>query len=224
MAEIRLDTGEDWSVPSAGGEACLLVAELQHRIKNLHAVVHALAYHSLKGDLPLAEAREIFIGRLEALARADQRFINAAWTGTSLNDLVHSELKPYSGRVKIEGPDVTLDARGAQNFALALHELATNASKYGALYGSNGTVSIGWVVTADANGGLLKFSWREHGGPPVTVPKKTGFGTSLVRATLGAGRFEYSAEGLTYEANIPYAMVAQSRDTRQSPTKEGKVE
>jgi two-component sensor histidine kinase len=221
MAEIRLDMGGDWSGPSAGEEACLLVAELQHRIKNLHAVVHALAYHSLKGDLPLAEAREIFIGRLEALARADQRLISAAWKGTRLGDLVRSELKPYAGRVKIEGPNVTLDARGAQGFALALHELATNASKYGALDGSDGTISIGWVVTAVANGGLLKFSWREHGGPPVTAPKKTGFGTSLVRATLGGGRFEYSAEGLTYEANIPYAMVTQNQG---APAKEGMAE
>lgn len=217
MTEIHLGFGRDLSVPSVRGEAHLLIAELQHRIKNLHAVIHALASHSLKGDLPLAEAREVFVGRLEALARIDQRLIDAAWKGTSLNDLVRSELKPYAGRIKIEGPDVILDAQSAQNFALALHELATNASKYGALDGSDGTVSIDWAFTANANGKHLKFNWRERGGPPVTMPEQTGFGTSLVRATLDGGHFEYSAEGLTYEATIPYAMVAPSQSAPQSP-------
>jgi two-component sensor histidine kinase len=111
----------------------LLVAELQHRTKNLFAVVHALALRSLRGDQTLDQGREAFVGQLEALARADQRLANSAWKGTSLHALVLSELEPFSGRVRVEGVEVTLSPQAAQSFALALHELTTNASKYGAL-------------------------------------------------------------------------------------------
>ncbi len=117
---------------SAEREA-LLVRELQHRTKNLLAVVQALALRSLRGDCTLDEARETFVGRLGALARADQRLTDSAWKGTSLKEVVASELRPFAGRFKIEAADVVLSPQAAQNFALALHELATNASKHGAL-------------------------------------------------------------------------------------------
>lgn len=195
----------------SGGANGFLAAELQHRIKNLYAVIEALARRSLNGDCPLKEAREAFIGRLEALARADQRLFDATWKETSLSDLVRSELEPFGDRVRARGSDVPLNSRGAQSFALALHELATNASKYGALSGSGGTVSIDWHTRP--GDGMLKFRWQERGGPPVSVPERTGFGTSLLRAALGEGRLEYEINGLTYEVEVPAEMIV----TREAP-------
>lgn len=202
MAEIVTNVEE--SVPSEGVNG-FLAAELRHRIKNLFAVVAALARCSLNGDGSLEEARKAFISRLEALARADQRMFDAAWNGASLTDLVRSELEPFGDRVKATGSDVHLNSREAHCFALALHELATNASKYGALSGAGGIVSIDWHTgTRD---GLLKFRWQERGGPPVSPPKRTGFGTSLLKAALGEGRMEYKIDGLTYEAEVPVQMI-----------------
>jgi len=187
----------------------LLVAELQHRTKNLFAVVHWLALRSLRGDQTLDQAREAFVGRLKALARADHRLTNSAWKGTSLKAVVLAELEPFSGLVKVEGvDDVTLSPQATQNFALALHELAMNASKYGALSQSDGMVTIGWSVSADNGGGSLRFRWQERGGPPVSQSGPAGFGTSLLKATLGDGRIEHAAEGLTYEVVLPLSRLA----------------
>ena len=203
----------------SGGANELVAAELQHRMKNLFAVIEALARRSLTGDCPLDEARETFIGRLEALARADQQLVDAGWKGTNLYDLVRSELKPFADHMKVEGIDVTLNSRGAQSFALALHELATNASKYGALSSSGGMVTIDWHIP-NAKDGALRFRWRERGGPPVSPPTRAGFGTSLLKAALGEGRLEYAIEGLTYEVGIPFEMIvtrvgpAVDRDTQ----------
>jgi two-component sensor histidine kinase len=207
MTEADTHAGADLGCGAANGPATLLVAELQHRIKNVFAVIHALALRSLNGDSPLEEAREAFIGRLEALARADQRLLDSAWKGTSLSDLVGSELEPFSDRIEVDGVDVILTPRAAPSFALALHELATNTSKYGALSVPGGVVAVGWIVSADDGAGTLRFRWQERGGPLVSVPKRTEFGTSLLQAALGEGWLEYAIEGLTYKADVPLAMI-----------------
>ncbi len=186
----------------------LLAGELQHRTKNLFAVVHALAQRSLRGEQTLDEAREAFAGRIEALARAEQRLTNSAWKGTSLNEVVAAELEPFVGRVKIEGAELMLSPQAAQNFALALHELATNAAKYGALSVPGGTVSVAWAMGGDAHRGELRFRWQERGGPSVAPPARSGFGTALLKATLGAGHIEYAAQGLSYEVDLPLAEIA----------------
>jgi two-component sensor histidine kinase len=205
MTETSANTGAGY--PSAN-EHELLVAELQHRIKNLFAVINALARRSLSGDYSLEEARDTFIARLEALAWADLHLPNITQGGgVSLNDIAVSELRPFSDRIKIEGPDVALNSPGARHFALALHELATNASKYGALSNLGGTVSIRWEASANAGIETLRFRWQERGGPAVALPKRTGFGTSLLRASLGEGRLEYAIEGLTYEVDIPLSLI-----------------
>jgi two-component sensor histidine kinase len=183
----------------------LLVGELKHRTKNLFAVVQALALRSLRGNRPIEEAREIFAGRLQALARADLRLSESAWQGTRLSDLVVAEVEPFGARVTVDGAEVELAPRAAQNFALALHELATNAAKYGALSQPGGTVSVGWTVQPDSRGGTLRFRWQERGGPPAVPPDRRGFGSTLIKATLGAGRFEFASEGLTYEADLSLA-------------------
>ena len=188
----------------------LLVGELQHRTNNLFAVVQALAHRSLSGDHTLDEAREAFVARLSALARADQRLTNSAWKGSSLNAIIIAELQSYAARIKVDGSEMILGPLAAQNFTLALHELATNASKYGALSVANGKVTIGWSLGQGSDGGALKFRWQEHGGPPVSLPSRMGFGTSLLKATLGEGRIDFATEGLIYEVDVPISMIASA--------------
>jgi two-component sensor histidine kinase len=144
---------------------------------------------------------------LEALNRADQRLTNSAWKGTSLTDVVLSEVKPFGGRVNVEGSEVILTPRAAQNFGLAVHELATNASKYGAFSNPSGVVSISWTALRGEDGGRLIFRWAERGGPTVVAPDRRGFGTSLLTATLGAGQMEYLAEGFAYQISLPLTEI-----------------
>jgi len=181
----------------------MLAAELQHRTKNLFAVVQALAHTTLRGNEILEKARQAFNRRLIVLARAHDRLINASWKGISLSDLVHLELEAFPGRVTINGHDVVLVPQAAQNFALALHELSTNAAKYGAFSKPDGHVSVSWTITGGNGARLLKFRWQETGGPPVTQPTRDGFGTSLLKMTLGDARIEYVPEGLIYEVEVP---------------------
>jgi two-component sensor histidine kinase len=181
----------------------MLVAELQHRTKNLFAVIQALAHSSLRGNEILDEARQAFNSRLIVLARAHDRLINASWKGMSLSDVVHLELEAFPGRARIDGRDVVLVPQAAQNFALALHELSTNAAKYGALSKPDGHISVSWTIVGGNGAGILKFRWQETGGPPVTQPKREGFGTSLLKMTLGDARIEYVPEGLIYEVEVP---------------------
>src|SRR6266850_3192223 len=181
----------------------MLVAELQHRTKNLFAVIQALAHSSLRKNENLGESRPAFNSRLIVLARAHDRLINASWKGMSLSDLVHSELEAFPGRARVDGRDVVLVPQAAQNFALALHELSTNAAKYGALSKPDGHISVSWTIVGGNGAGILKFRWQETGGPPVTQPKREGFGTSLLKMTLGDARIEYVPEGLIYEVDVP---------------------
>jgi two-component sensor histidine kinase len=180
----------------------MLAAELQHRTKNLFAVIQALAHSSLRGNKILEEARQAFNRRLIVLARAHDRLVSASWKGISLSDLVHLELEAFPGRAKIDGCDVVLVAQAAQNFALALHELSTNAAKYGAFSKPEGHVCVSWTIARSDGAGLLKFRWRETGGPPVTQPTRDGFGTALLKMTLGDARIEYAPEGLIYEVDV----------------------
>jgi two-component sensor histidine kinase len=186
----------------------LLSAELQHRTKNLFAVVQALAIRSLRGDPLLDQARETFIGRLQALARSDARLAASAWNGARLGEVLKSELEHFADRISVGGPEILLAPQAAQNFALAIHELATNAAKYGSLSTPSGRVVIQWRVEKNGGGEALQFRWQEQGGPLVTAPKRKGFGTSLLEATLGKGRLEYSAEGFRYDIHLDVAEIS----------------
>ena len=190
----------------------MLVAELQHRTKNLFAVIQALAHSSLRGNEILEEARQAFSSRLIVLARAHDRLLNASWKGISLSDLVRLELEAFPGRASIDGRDVVLVPQAAQNFALALHELSTNAVKYGALSKPEGHISVSWTIMGGNGARVLKFRWQETGGPPVTQPTREGFGTSLLKMTLGDARIEYAPEGLIYEVEMPKDQIEMAAD------------
>ena len=180
-----------------------LVREIQHRSNNLLAVIQSIANRSLSGSRTLAEAKEAFETRLHALARTNQQLIKSNWSGVNLNELVRLELKPFAERTIVDGINVMLNPQHAQNFSLALHELATNAVKYGALSNGSGKVGVSWWLTTQGNNNKLKFKWQESGGPPVIVPTSQGFGTTLVKATFPDARIDYAVEGLNCEIDVP---------------------
>lgn len=186
----------------------LLTSELQHRTKNLLAVIRAIASASLEDS----QGREAFFSRLQALAAAQDLIINGASRGALMKDVVDNAIESFANRVSVEGPEVFLNSNAAQGFALVLHELTTNATKHGALKTDNGTVSIRWSFDAASEEPAIFFQWQERGGPPVEPPKRKGFGKVLLeRAVTSAGhppRFDYSREGFTYEVR---ATLAQQR-------------
>jgi PAS domain S-box-containing protein len=181
----------------------ILIRELQHRTNNLLAVIQGIAQKTLSGTPPLDEARKIFEGRLLALAGTYRQLTKSNWSGVSLSEIVHLTLEPFAARTEIDGPDLMLSAKNAQSFSLALHELATNALKHGALSSAGGHVRIAWRIATNGGGSTLEFRWRERGGPPVTGPGQRGFGTLLLESTFGTINFDYAREGLTCDIQVP---------------------
>ena len=191
----------------------LLADELHHRTQNLLAVIGSIANSTISGDRPVEELREIFSARLHALSKANALLVTDGGHGAQLGEIVRAELEGFSERVAIEGPVVRLTAAATQGFSLIIHELATNAAKYGALANGTGNVSVVWSNSA-LNGELprLIFRWRERGGPIVMAPTRQGFGSSVLERAIDTSnhpaQFDYAPEGLTYDLNIPLGSIA----------------
>jgi PAS domain S-box-containing protein len=181
----------------------MLMQELSHRVKNVIAVVGSIATQSLSEHRPLREVRAAFLGRLQALSNTQTLLTGGLWQGARLRDLVSSEVAPYGERAQITGADIFLNAKAAQTLGLVLHELATNAAKYGALSVPDGRVSIGWEVVNGGTSRRFRLQWTERGGPTVEPPKQKGFGQRLVEQAVtydlsGKGRVDFRSEGLHY--------------------------
>ena len=175
----------------------LLARELQHRTKNLLAVIQSIA----SASLPPGPTRETYFARLHALAIAQDLVLEGDGQGISIRRLVKQALNSFGSQIVIHGPDVNLSPINAQGFALVLHELATNAVKHGALSAAGGTVTVEWRQNL-SRPAVLFFAWREKGGPPAAAPKHKGFGTKLLEvavATEESPLFDYGAEGFSYE-------------------------
>ncbi len=178
----------------------LLINELNHRVKNTLATVQAIAFQTLKGDISLAEARARFEARLLALSRAHNLLTDQNWEGTSLQRVVADATAHLGGdgqRFETSGDPVFLAPRAALALSLALHELSTNAFKYGALSVEEGRVAIQWALAE----GALRLDWKESGGPAVAQPRARGFGSRLIERGLEAdlgGRAEliFEPDGL----------------------------
>jgi PAS domain S-box-containing protein len=187
----------------------LLMREVDHRAKNVLAVVEAALRLTQAPDLP--SFRRIALGRVAALTRAQTLLAKDRWRGADLRSLVEGELAPFVGeagpRAKLEGAPVFLPPRAAQPVAMALHELATNAVKYGALSTPKGCVSVSWRL-ADGPHGVLRLRWAEVGGPPVgEPPARRGFGSRVLEATVRAqlgGKLtvEWEKSGLVCEIQV----------------------
>jgi PAS domain S-box-containing protein len=167
----------------------LLTGELEHRIKNTLAMVAAIASQTFRTAATKEDARDIFDARLNALNKAHQILTSTSWTGAPLALVVEGALASHrsgEGRIKISGPTVQLPANKALSLSLALHELATNATKYGALSVSQGTIDVAWGCSNSTGSPLLHFEWRESGGPVVLQPTRRGFGSRLIERTLSS--------------------------------------
>jgi PAS domain S-box-containing protein len=211
MAGIALDVTER---KLSEEHVRFVMTELSHRTKNLMAVVQAIAWQTAQRAASLADFDENFTQRLEALARSHDLLVKRKWQGVVLEDLVCAQLEPFldrsKNRIAAHGPDLLLMPEAAQDLGLALHELATNASKYGALSVPTGRIDIAWTVADDMNSGAKRFimTWRETGGPVVTRPIRKGFGSRVITSAL-AGAFngqailEYNPEGLSWELAAP---------------------
>ena len=147
-----------------------LIRELEHRAKNLFAVIQSIVNRTLIEGQTLAGAKEVLIGRLNALAHAHSLLAEAAWRGAPLAEIIKRELAGFSQRFYLSGCDIVLNTPAAQQFALAVHELATNAAKYGALSVPNGRVSIECDVRRANGDESFTFLWKETGGPTVSAP------------------------------------------------------
>ena len=167
----------------------LLLRELNHRVKNTLATVQALATQTVRHASDPRAFLESFSARLQALGAAHNLLSDREWRGIGLRELVRLEAKPFDSetapRIRAEGADVMLPPDQAMGLGLILHELGSNALKYGALSVPGGSVSLAWRVEKRNGTRFLVLDWRESGGPPVSPPQSHGFGTILIRRSLG---------------------------------------
>jgi PAS domain S-box-containing protein len=182
----------------------LLAQEIHHRTKNLFAVVHAVVSRSFSGNRSVEDAKKAVLDRLHSLAQTHAMLIEKEWQGADIAEVVRTELSPYVGRATIEGPSIALSPKAAQNFALAVHELATNAAKYGALSNLAGHVHVSWSVPRPNDSRLFTFCWQERGGPEVMPPARKGFGSAVLEQVMAEyfdtpPQIEYARDGVRYE-------------------------
>ena len=179
--------------------------EVNHRSKNMLTLVQAVARQTLAAN------PDDFIGRfgerIQALAANQDLLVKNAWMGVDLGDLVRSQLAHFADligrRIELRGPLVFVSASAAQIIGMALHELATNAGKYGALSNRDGRVEIEWSLDAEAGEETFVMSWREKGGPPVTAPAKRGFGLTVIQRMVMESlhaqvNLDFAASGLSW--------------------------
>lgn len=198
----------------------LLLRELTHRSKNLLAVIQGMARQTAKHAGSIDGFLSQFAARLHALAASHDLLVRESWYGASINELVRSQLASHieksAGQVAIEGPDVALKPEAAQNLGLALHELAINAEKYGALSVPDGRISVTWEQRDTAKGVAIGLDWREQSGPKVKARRKRGFGSlviehNLARALDAKVDLVFEPEGLRCSVVIPPSQIVAAR-------------
>ncbi len=191
----------------------LLLSELSHRVRNTLAVIQAVARHTLRHSTSKEDFVDRFEGRLAALANIHRLLMESKWKGADLGALVQQELNPYVGdnpnRLRFEGEPILLPADVAAPFGLVLHELATNAAKYGPLSEHAGRIDVNWTTTVRNNKRNLRLIWKEEDGPAVKVPSSRGFGTALIDTAIPGAvvNRDFRRKGLvcTIELALPEA-------------------
>ena len=182
----------------------LLFNELDHRVKNTLATVQAIAISTFNTPERGKAAVPEFSARIVALGKAHDVLTREKWEGAHLREIAVRVMEPVTGRAgvrcMIEGPDVFLEPRQALAFTMVLHELCTNAVKYGALSQPSGTVRVSWELGPQAARPSLTLTWKEHDGPPVMTPERTGFGSRLIRQgfarELGEVALDFEPDGV----------------------------
>jgi two-component sensor histidine kinase len=213
ILSISRDITEEHKATLALDEASerqqMLTRELEHRIKNTLTTVSAIANQTLQGE-QYADVRHAFVSRMIALGHAHDILTRTSWAAAPIEQVVEGALAPHrtkEKRIHVSGPDVALEPRQALSLALAVHELATNATKYGALSNQNGAINISWSNGDAAHPGF-QFLWDETGGPVVSPPTSKGFGSRLIERILagdfgGEVEMQYRPEGLKCELRSP---------------------
>jgi PAS domain S-box-containing protein len=201
----------------------LLMAEVNHRAKNMLTVVHSIARQTAarKPD----DFIERFGERIQALAASQDLLVKNDWRGVDLDELVRSQLAHFrdliGARIDLKGPQIMISASAAQTIGMALHELATNAGKYGALSNGEGRVEVGWGLECDGSGqGTFAMSWRETGGPQVTAPEMRGFGSAIISSVAESSlcakvELGFPASGLSWRLHCPAGEVMDISDLQQ---------
>ena len=193
----------------------LLMAELDHRVKNTLASIQAMVSQTSRSATSLADFSEGLDRRIRSMSRAHSLLTQSRWEGVSLNVLIQQELDAYSTELAnfaLTGPDVMLAPKAALALSLAVHELATNAAKYGALSNASGHVNVNWQFGPDQ--GLI-IKWQERGGPPVSKPKRRGFGSTLIERALametgGGSTLSFEPAGVACTITLPASAVHQA--------------
>ncbi|MGZ5863687.1 MAG: sensor histidine kinase [Methyloceanibacter sp.] len=195
----------------------LLLRELTHRSKNLLAVIQAIARQTASSATSVEDFLQHFSNRLVAIGASHDLLVADDWHGASLRTLIEQLLRArtdrFGERISIEGEDVMLKPDAVHNLGLALHELATNAQQYGALSADAGRVAVHWRFNDDAS--KLKLVWEERGGPPVTVPERSGFGRTMVERVVGQAlesdvKLSFAARGVRCVIVIPSRHVVSA--------------
>jgi two-component sensor histidine kinase len=186
----------------------LLINELNHRVKNTLATVQALASQVQRSTQTPKEAHQSFMARLQALAAAHDVLTHENWQSADLIDLVSGVTNLYQDRIRVHGSSVRLAPRAALSLAMAFHELATNAAKYGALSNDTGSVQIRWSVGGEPANQHLDLDWWEQSGPLVLPPTRRGFGSRLIKRSLttelgGSVEMVYDPAGLRCAIRLP---------------------
>jgi len=193
-----------------------LIREINHRAKNMLSVVNAIAHQTATRNPE--DFIERFSERIKALSANQDLLIRNEWQGVEVEELVHAQLAHFAGiigsRIAVQGAKLRLNAAAAQAIGLALHELATNAGKYGALSTDTGRVDVNWRTDGDT----FNLSWTERDGPPVSPPERRGFGTIVMETTAdfvdGAVDLDYATSGLTWRLTCPAANAVEPQDHR----------
>jgi PAS domain S-box-containing protein len=185
----------------------ILAREAEHRSKNILSNIQAII--NLSQSDTTENLKEVISGRIQALANVNSLFVETRWIGAEVSAIAKQELAPYleesnDKRVRIEGLQTVLNPTTAQAIAVVLHELATNASKYGALSSAKGQIRLTWLRSED---GQIVLHWTELGGPSVNAPERKGFGSRLIEGTIshlgGTALFEWREEGLVCKVTVP---------------------
>jgi two-component sensor histidine kinase len=204
----------------------LLMREAKHRVKNLLGLVQAIARRTVAGSVKEYIAR--LTQRIQALAASQDLLGRDERRGADLEDLVRAQLAHFADlvgtRITVRGPKLHINATAAEAVGLTLHELATNASKYGALSTDAGRVDVGWQVDSDT----ITMSWIERGGPPVRAPDHQGFGTTVIdsmvkRAVGGEVQLNYASSGLEWHLTCPAANALEGIASQVEDAEAGKT-
>lgn len=209
----------------ADEQRVLLLNELNHRLNNTMATVQSIAEQTLRGAEVSGETRASLAARLVMLSEAHRVLVEQNWAGADLRTIVQKAIAPHAqapGHFGIDGPDVRLSPPQAVSMALALHELATNALKYGALTAPGGSIRIDWNLAHDGAGARrLTFIWEECGGPAVIQPTRRGFGTRLLARTFaeengGRAEVQYNPSGLRCLIDLPLSRSEEAAVLRSA--------